>query len=80
MGDKGNRKRKSYAIQHSQRRHQRPQALEGFFEPEIKTIETREAKELLAIVQVTTSVRRKVTRASLNVVTAISPRCVHRGR
>ena len=49
-------------------------------ELEIKTIEAREVKELLAIVQVTTSVRRKVMRASLNIVTAISPRCVHRGR
>jgi dynactin 1 len=49
-------------------------------ELEIKTIEAREVKELLAIVQVIPFIRHEVTRGLLNLVTAISPRCVHRGR
>ena len=47
-------------------------------ELEVKTIEAREVKELLTIIQVIRSVRHGVVRALLNTLVAISPRCVHR--
>jgi len=45
-------------------------------ELEVKTIEAREIKELLAIIQVNPSIHRKVIHSLLNLITAISPRCV----
>ena len=47
-------------------------------ELEVKTIEAREIKELLTIIQVTLSIHRNGVGALLSLVAAIPPRCVHR--
>lgn len=46
-------------------------------ELEVKTIEAREVKELLTIIQVIHLIHHKVMRALLNALIAISPRCIH---
>ena len=46
-------------------------------ELEVKTIEAREVRELLTIVQVIIAIHHTVVRTSLSVLTAISPRSVH---
>lgn len=46
-------------------------------ELEVKTIEAREIKELLTIIQVSASIRRGVTPDLLNFFAALPPRSIH---